>query len=62
VAEIGRASYFRSFAETYAPFVARAGLLPAGTAESWLAAQLLSMQEGTFFASCNYYTYIAVRS
>ena len=59
VAEIGTGSYFRSFAETYAPYVTRAGLLPAETVEAWLTAQQQSMKNGTFFASCNYYTYLA---
>lgn len=61
VAEIGNGSYFRSFAETYAPYVTRAGLLPAETVEAWLTAQQQSMENGTFFASCNYYTYFSRR-
>src|SRR3990172_5643704 len=62
VAEIGTGSYFRSFAETYAPLVARAGLLPAETVEAWLSAQRQSIENGTFFASCNYYAYLARRT
>ncbi|MGE5159784.1 MAG: hypothetical protein ACM3OF_16755, partial [Gemmatimonas sp.] len=62
VAEIGTGSYFKSFAETYAPYVTRAGLLPAETVETWLAAQRQSMEKGTFFASCNYYTYLVRRT
>ena len=62
VVEIGNGSYFKSFAETYAPSVARAGLLPAATVEAWLTAQRQSMEDGTFFASCNYYTYLARRT
>lgn len=58
VAEIGQASYFRSFAETYVPFVEKAGLLPDGTARDWLAVQHRMMDDGTFFACCNYYTYV----
>lgn len=58
VAEIGDASYFRSFAETYAPFVEKAGLLPSGTATTWLEEQHHAMEAHTFFASCNYYTYV----
>jgi len=61
VVEIGKGSYFKSFAETYAPSVTRAGLLPAEAVEAWLAAQQQSMEDGTFFASCNYYTYLARR-
>lgn len=59
VAEIGRGSYFRTFAETYVPAVIEAGLLPAETMEGWLAAQHRAIEQGTFFASCNYYTYLA---
>lgn len=62
VTEIGTASYFKSFAETYAPFVTKAGLLPAATVEVWLERQRQSMQNGSFFAACNYYTYLATRS
>ena len=62
VVEIGNGSYFKSFAETYAPSVVRAGLLPVETVEAWLTAQRQSMENGTFFASCNYYTYLARRT
>lgn len=58
VAEIGNGSYFRSFAETYVPYVTAAGMVPAEEAEAWLVAQRQSMENGTFFASCNYYTYL----
>ena len=61
VAEIGTGSYFRSFAETYVPFVVKAGLFSADSAEAWLRAQHQSMEDGTFFASCNYYTYLTNR-
>lgn len=61
VAEIGSASYFKSFAETYAPQVAKSGLLPAQKVDNWQAAQRHAMEEGRFFASCNYYTYLAKR-
>jgi ubiquinone/menaquinone biosynthesis C-methylase UbiE len=62
VVEIGKGSYFRSFAETYAPYVTKAGLVSADAVEVWLAAQRQSMDDGTFFASCNYYTYLASRA
>jgi len=61
VAEIGSGSYFKSFAETYAPFVARAGLVPSADVDAWLAAQLKSIEAGMFFASCNYYAFLATR-
>lgn len=61
VAEIGKWSYFRSFAETNAPLVAAGGLLSVKVVEDWLTAQRRSVDQGTFFASCNYYTYLARR-
>jgi len=62
VVEIGKASYFKSFAETYAPFVIKAGTLSAQVVESWLDVQRQAMDDGTFFAACNYYTYLARRN
>ncbi len=62
VAEIGTGSYFVTFAETYAPLVSRAGLLPAEKMEVWLAEQRRALEQGTFFAACNYYAYLAKRS
>jgi len=59
VAELGGGSYFKSFAETYAPLVASGGLLPAEKVDDWLATQLQAIEDGTFFASCNYYTYLS---
>jgi len=62
VAEIGHASYFKSFMETYVPYVKQAGLLPAQAVDVWLDEQLKAMEDGTFFAACNYYTYLARRT
>ena len=59
VAETGGGSYFKSFAETYAPLVASGGLLPAEKVADWLATQIQAIEDGTFFASCNYYTYLS---
>ncbi|MEM7252273.1 MAG: methyltransferase domain-containing protein [Pseudomonadota bacterium] len=61
VAEVGTASYFKSFAETYLPYVRAAGWLESAQIDAWWAAQTTAMNNGTFFASCNYYTYIAER-
>jgi len=61
VLEIGNASYFRSFADTYAPHVVDAELLSRDAVDSWLAYQHQAMDQGEFFASCNYYTYITRR-
>jgi len=62
VTEIGKASFFKSFAETYAPFVVKAGMFPATVVDSWLEVQRKSIQDGSFFAACNYYTYLANRA
>lgn len=61
VVEIGDGSYFRSFAETYAPYVVSSGLIPQDAVSAWLTTQRQAMERGTFFASCNYYTYLARR-
>ncbi len=61
VAEIGNGSYFKSFAETYAPYVANVALMEAHEVDMWLSAQREAMQNNTFFASCNYYTYLLRR-
>lgn len=58
VSEIGDSSYFRSFAETYAPFVASAGLMSEQEVDNWFDMVEQAANDGTFFASCNYYTYI----
>jgi SAM-dependent methyltransferase len=62
VAEIGKGSYFKSFAETYVPYVKRSRVLPEEAVDRWFAYQLRAMEEGAFFAACNYYTYLARRS
>ena len=61
VVEIGIGSYFKSFAETYVPYVLEAGLLPAQEIEVWVSEQQRALNNGTFFAACNYYTYLARR-
>jgi SAM-dependent methyltransferase len=61
VVEIGSGSYFKSFVETYAPYIVKAGFFPAEVVEPWLAAQIKAIDDGTFFAACTYYTYIARR-
>lgn len=61
VSEIDHASYFKSFAETYAPYVVSSGLMTAKEVDDWFAMINKAMDEETFFAACNYYTYIAER-
>jgi SAM-dependent methyltransferase len=61
VVEIGNASYFKSFAETYVPYIKNAGLLPEQAVATWHNEQRQSMENGTFFGACNYYTYLTRR-
>jgi ubiquinone/menaquinone biosynthesis C-methylase UbiE len=60
-AEAGSSTFFLNLAETYAPLVATTGQLPAEPIDAWLADQRRSAADGTFFAACNYYAYVARR-
>jgi len=59
VCEVGEASYFASFADTYAPLVVSSGLIRQQELDQWTAMINRKKEEKTFFAACNYYTYIA---
>jgi hypothetical protein len=48
--------------ETYAPLTAATSQLPAARVQEWLADQRRSAADGTFFAACNYYAYIAEKN
>jgi ubiquinone/menaquinone biosynthesis C-methylase UbiE len=61
-AEAGSSSFLLNLAETYGPLAASTGLVPAADVDAWLADQRRSAQEGTFFAACNYYAYVAQRA
>ena len=58
-AEAGSSGFMLNLAETYGPLAASAGILPAAEVDAWLADQRRSAEEGTFFAACNYYAYVA---
>jgi ubiquinone/menaquinone biosynthesis C-methylase UbiE len=60
-AEAGSSTFMLNLAETYAPLVATTGQLPAADVDAWLADQRRSAADGTFFAACNYYAYVARR-
>ena len=60
-AETGSSSFLINVAETYGPLVASTGLQPVTDVEAWLADQRRSAEDGTFFAACNYYAYVATR-
>ena len=61
VVEIGNGSYFKTFAETYVPYVKNAGIFSEQAVDIWLNEQYKAMDNGTFFAACNYYTYLVRR-
>jgi ubiquinone/menaquinone biosynthesis C-methylase UbiE len=58
-AEAGSSSFLLNLAETYAPLAAATGLVPAAHVDAWLADQRRAAENGTFFAACNYYAYVA---
>ena len=60
-ADVGRSVFFLSAAESYAPLVARSGLVGADRVEAWLAGLRQASEDGVFFAACNYYAYVATR-
>ena len=61
MSEIGQGSYFLSMADTYAPLMAESGLVPKADLDAWVKAQHKAIEEHRFFASCNYYSFIARR-
>ena len=60
-AEAGSSTFMLNLAETYAPLASSTGQLPASQVDAWLADQRRSAADGTFFAACNYYAYLARR-
>ena len=60
-AEAGSSTFMLNLAETYVPLAATTGQLPAEQVDAWLADQRRSASDGTFFAACNYYAYVARR-
>jgi ubiquinone/menaquinone biosynthesis C-methylase UbiE len=61
-AEAGSSGFMLNLAKTYGPLAASTGVVPAAEVDAWLAAQQRSAEEGTFFAACNYYAYVAHRT
>jgi ubiquinone/menaquinone biosynthesis C-methylase UbiE len=61
-AEAGSSGFMLNLAETYGPLAASTGLVPAADVDAWLADQRRAAQDGTFFAACNYYAYVAQRA
>ena len=50
-----------NLAETYRPLAGSSGQLEAAHVDAWLADQRRAVEDGTFFAACNYYAYVARR-
>jgi SAM-dependent methyltransferase len=61
-ADVGQGVFFPSAVDTYAPLVARAGLVPPEQVDAWVADQHAAMERRIFFAACNYYAYLLVRA
>lgn len=61
VVEIGAGDFFKSFAETYSPYIKKSGSMTGQAVDIWLNEQRRAMDDGTFFAACNYYTYLIQR-
>lgn len=59
--EVGTANFWESGIHCYSVLAPRAGTMSESEAEAFKSYQLKSSADGTFFGSCNYYTYIAQR-
>ena len=60
-ANIGTSSFWVRAAESYGALLARAGVLPQTLIDDWRAFQAKSVEDNTFFAASNYYTYLSQR-
>ncbi len=58
-AEAGEGAFFMNMAESYIPIAGNAGTIPPSRGSDWLIEQKTASENGTFFGSCNYYTYLA---
>lgn len=61
LAEVGEASFFDSMVGSYIPMAVKAGAITGDRAEKWLAEQREASNNGVFFGSCNFYSYIAMK-
>ena len=59
LAEAGTGGFFLGLAEAYVPMAVKARTIPDSVGPGWLASQRAALDEGRFFAACNYYSYIA---
>ncbi|NOE25240.1 methyltransferase domain-containing protein [Ruegeria sp. HKCCD6157] len=58
LAEAGQTSFFGNMIDAYVGPCIQAGAIDAETALKWAEGQKAAAREGTFFGSCNYYTYL----
>ncbi|MGV6805249.1 MAG: methyltransferase domain-containing protein [Ruegeria sp.] len=58
LAEAGETAFFGNMIDAYIGPSIQAGAIDAQTAEHWAEGQKTAAREGTFFGSCNYYTYL----
>lgn len=62
LSEAGRADFWRSAIEVYRRLLAKAGVMSETEANDWSVALAEASEQGVFFGSCNYYSYVARRS
>lgn len=58
LADAGSTTFFVGILENYGPLVAQMGLQPKDVADAWLDYQRKSNDEGAFFGSLNYHSYL----
>lgn len=62
LSEIGRAEFFLGALQSFPVLLPRAGVATSEEIEAFVAQQLRSCEEGSFFGACNFYAMIAARS
>lgn len=58
VLEVGEGDYFPGIIRNYAPIVVGAGTVSDSEASGWIAALENALESHSFFASCNFVTYV----
>jgi SAM-dependent methyltransferase len=62
LADVGTAGFWSSAIDTYATLMPQAGMVTEADADAWAEALRDDSTNGVFFASCNYYAYVARRA
>lgn len=62
LAEVGKAEFFRSMVDSYTPAMLQAGHIDPIAAQEWNEIQREASENGKFFGSCNFMTYILQKS